>query len=422
MTGGRLVIADWTGGAARVGVFAHGARGWRPEPPFVVPARIAVGLEREGGPRVLAGAEAGGVQEDADTLLFEHPVRDLPLMEDAELQDLLLKGFWGAVSRGLAERGLLRLGEETAGYVVTPHRFPQPLLTSFIAGCAGERPLRLAGCVQEAAALALGFLRSDDFRREGGAALTGGACTVCLVAAGDEQTVDVVCFDYAREATGIHRVLIRDFFRTACAEVSGRLLECDWLGAFSLLAVAVGDALPESARVALEALLPASDGGGTVMRLPAARAAELKLLGAAHVAFCAAGRAPDAEEYDVAHACHVGLQVDQKHFHPIIDKGAWSQSADFPRPAAQAFRLRGHAGHALRLNLYGGYSTLVSDAVPLGSTTLWQDELSRLKGSSSALTAVVRMDAPGSGELLVGVLPENRVLRRQPFTLPGLVT
>ncbi len=264
-------------------------------------------------------------------------------------------------------------------------------------------------------------LRSDDFRREGGAAAHGGALTVCLVAAGDEQAVDVACFDYACDAPGTHRVVIRDFFQAGYAELSGRLRECDWLGAFSLLAVAADETPAAPWRSVLEGLLPAADGGGAVMRLKASGAAELKLLGAAHVAFCAAGRAPDAEEYDVAHAYHIGLQVDQRRFHPIIDKADWPQSGALPRPAAQAFRLRGRPAHALRLNLYGGYSTLVSDAVPLGSTTLWPDELSRLQGSSSALTAVVRMDAPGGGELLVGVMPENRVLRRQTFTLPGLV-
>jgi hypothetical protein len=421
VTGGRLVVADWTHGAARAGVFARGARGWQTESEFRLTERLAVRLEGAGGLRVLAGAEAEAAREGADTLVFEQPGRDLPRIDDAELQDLLLAGFWGALSRGLSERGLLRDGEEAAGYVVAPHRFPPALLGSFTAGSAGGRPLRLVAAVHEAAALVLGFLRSEDFRREGFAPGADEPHTICLVVACDEQTVDVACFDYTQEAPARHRILIRDFFQTTCAGMSARLHDCDWLGAFSLLAVAVDDELPAPARSALEAALLALSEGVPVMRRQTPGAPWLKLLGAAHVAFCAAGRAPDAEEYDVAHACHVGLQVDQQHFHPLIDKAAWSQPADVPRPAAQAFRLRGHPGQALRLNLYGGYSTRLSDAVSLGSTTLWQEDLSRLSGSA-ALTAVVRMDAPGSGELLVGLWPENRVLRRQRFTLPGLVS
>jgi hypothetical protein len=188
---------------------------------------------------------------------------------------------------------------------------------------------------------------------------------------------------------------------------------------FSLLVIVEDPELPASAQAALNVPLQAIAAGITPQHHQLRSASQLKLRGAAHIAFCAAGRAPDEQQYDVAHACHVGVQIDQQHFQPIITKDAWIQLTEFPYLAAQAFRLRGQPGNALRLNLYCGYSTSVADATPLGHTILWQEDLAQLGGA--ALTAAIRLDAPSSGEFLLGLMPENRALRRQQFTLPGLV-
>src|SRR5205085_6768670 len=101
---------------------------------------------------------------------------------------------------------------------------PLPLLENFRASCAGERPLKLIGCAHEAAALVLGFLRTAGGQLA--ASATESAITICLVVACDEQTIDVVCFDYARPTPMRHRILIRDFFQTTCAELSTRLHDC----------------------------------------------------------------------------------------------------------------------------------------------------------------------------------------------------
>jgi hypothetical protein len=386
-----------------------------------MPARLVVKLEQADGVRVLAGEQAKEAREDARTLIFEQPVRDLPHMEDAELQTLLLAGFWRALGQSLVARGQLRADERAVGYVVPPHRFPLPLLESFRASCTGEASLKLIGSAHEAAALLLGFLRSEAFSLDESAAQSDVPVTICLVVACDEQTVDVICFDYTRTTPTRQRILIRDFFQTTCAELSIRLRDCDWLGAFSQLFIVEDPMLPASAQSTLDAPLQAIADGVARQRHQLPVASELKLRGAAHIALCAAGHAPDEQEYDVAHACHIGLQIDQQHFQPVINKEAWAQLTEFPHLAAQAFRLRGNPGNALRLNLYSGYSTRVADAVPLGHMMLWHEDLAQLKGTAPALTAAVRLDAPCSGEFLFGLMPENRALRRQSFTLPGLV-
>lgn len=419
MRGGRLIVVDWTRGAALAGVFAEGAGGWRLESELCVPSRLAVRRGAEEGVRVLACTEAADAREDADTLVFEQPAQDLSRIEDAELQTLLASGFWRALERELVARGALREGARAAaGYVVVPHHFPLPLLENFRAACAGEDRLKLVGFVHEAAALVLGLLRSESSRPDEGAA--SDSATTCLVTAYDEQTVDVACFDQERTSRAVTRVLVRDFFRTTCATLSARLHDCDWLGAFTHLAVVEDPSLPEHARAALEAPLRAVADGVAYRRRQTSGATKLKLDGGAYVALCAAGRAPDPQEYDIAHACHIGVQTDQEHFRPVIHKDDWARLSEFPHVAAQAFRLRGQPASALRVNFYGGYSTRVADAVPLGHTTLGREELSRVEAAAS-LTAAVCLDAPCGGEFLLGLLPDNRVLRRQPFTLPGLV-
>lgn len=420
MRGGRLVVVDWTRSAALVGVFVESAGGWQLESGLDMTPRLAVRHDELGGLRVLVGEEAMDAREDESTLVFEQPARDLPRMEEAELQTLLLSGFWRGVAQGLVTRGLLRAGEQVAGYVVPPHRFPLPLLESFRASCAGERPLKLIGIAHEAAALVLGFLRSEAFHPEKSTAQSGAPVTICLVVACDEQAVDVACFDYTRVTPTQHSILIHDFFQTTCAELSTRLHDCDWLGAFSQLVIAEDPALSASAQATFRAPLRAIADGVARQYQQTPAASELKLRGGAHVALCASGGVPDEQEYDVAHACHIGLQINQQHFQPVVSKEAWAQLTEFPHLAAQAFRLRGHPGNALRLNFYSGYSTRVADAVPLGHTMLWQEDLAQLT-SAETLTAAVRLDAPGSGEFLLGLMPENRALRRQPFALPGLV-
>jgi len=128
MRGRRLVVVDWTRSAARVGVFAESLRGWQLASELHLPARLVVRLEQSDGLRVLAGDEAAGAREDASALVFEQPVRDLPRMEEVELQTLLLSGFWRALAESLVADGQLRAGEQAAGYVVASHRFPLPLL------------------------------------------------------------------------------------------------------------------------------------------------------------------------------------------------------------------------------------------------------------------------------------------------------
>jgi hypothetical protein len=414
----RLVVVDWTRSAARIGVFGDGMHGWQLDGGIDMPARLGVRLE-EGQLHVVAGEEANELREDAGTLIFEHPVRDLPRMDDSELQSFLILGFWRALLKTLKLRGILRAGEEADGYLIPPHYFQLSLLQSFRESCADERPLRFIGTANEAAALVLGFLRSRANQLDEGLVPPATSVTACLVTVADEQTVDVVCFDYERTTSTNQRILIRDFFQTDCAEFAPRLRDCDWLGSFSQLVVVEDPTLPESALSAINTALQAMANGVICRRQQLPHAWQLKLLGGSHIALCASGRAPDAQEYEVAHASHIGLQIDQEYLQPVVAKAGRLGLTEVPHFAAQVFRLRGRTGNDLRLNFFSGYSTRIADAVPLGHTMLSGEDLAQLK-EAGAFTAAVRLDTPSSGEFLVGLMPENRLLHRQHFMLPGL--
>lgn len=420
MNSQQIVVVDWTRSAARVGVFAQSVRGWQLQSEVNLLPRLVVRREQGDALRVLAGEKATEIREDANTLAFEQPARDLSRIEDPELQSLLLAGFWHSLGQSLVERGHLRADNEAASYVVPPHQFSQPLLERFRISCAAERPLKFLGSVQEAVALVIGFLRSETLHPEDAAAPSNEPVTIGFVVACDEQTIDVVCFDYTRATRALHRVVIRDFFQSTCAELSTRLHECDWLGLFSQLVIVEDPALPAAVQAALSVPLQAIAAGVRLQRHQLPAVSQLKLRGAAHIALCALGYTLDEHQYDIAHACHIGVQIDQQHFQPVISKDEWAQLTEFPYLAAQAFHLRGQPGSALRVNLYSGYSTGVADAVPLGHTMLWQEDLAQVAGAT-ALIAAIRLDAPSGGEFSVGLMPENRALLRQPFTLPALV-
>jgi hypothetical protein len=287
-------------------------------------------------------------------------------------------------------------------------------------GCVRETPLCLVGFTNAAVALILGFLRSEEVSSEWIQIVRSQQATVCLVVASDESTVDVACFDYAFAAPRQHRILIRDHFQTTCGGLLSRLRDCDWLGSFSQLVVIEDPTLPQSAQSALTVPLQAISDAVKPYRQKVTNASQLSVRGASHLALCASGRASDDQEYDIGHSCHIGIQIDQQYFEPVIAKKSWKNVTEFPHLAAQTFRLRGRPGDALRLNLFSGYSTRVADAVPLGYTILAQEELTHLS-DAGAFTAVVRLDASGSGEFLLGLIPENRVVHRQPFRLQGLV-
>lgn len=414
---GTIVIADLARDAARVGLAALGDQSVEVPAEFALPQRVALVLG-DAGIVALAGGAAAGARTDAHTLVFNRLQKSLPRVGDSELRSRLAAANWGALCEELTGRGLVG-PEGCVGYVIPHHLSTQPLLEEFRAACAASS-VRPVGFVHEAAALALGFVRSPLLTKtlDGG----GGRATFCLLVASDESEVDVVCFDYSAEHPPRRELLIRDFFHADCAGLSKSLEGRSWAAGITHLVSVEDEAVEAESLAPLVALFKADGARVEKRRFKASAARRLKIGGAAHVARCCHGRGGAGEEYSISNAYGIGVQTDRKRFHPIIDGLTASAVEDFPRRAEQTFALRGQPGAQLRLDLRCGYSDRVAETIPLGVATVGVSDLARRAGRGEAVNVAVTLDAPGAGQFTLESATTRRPLASLPFVLPSLVS
>lgn len=409
-----LLIVDWTRGGPRLGVF--GASDDR-KLSFESSIGSRVVLKHEPtGLSVISGAAAMAIEQTPQTIIFEDSAVAVSRTDESELIGLLVEGFWNSLTEQLSAQKQLT-SEQLVTYVVTPQSFSPAVIESLQAAARNHPALKLQGCIQDAAALIIGVLRALPFHQYD---TTSSEVTIALLVACDEHGVDIACFDYLPASPTRQTVFIRDCFQTTCRDLAKRLHECDWLGSFSQLIIVEDPNLSAAAGAAIEWTSQAIADAEIIRREILSSASQLRMFGAAHIAVCASGVITDEQEYELATAWNLGLQIDQEYFHPIISKDAWSSASDSSALATQAFGLHGKPATSLRLNFCAGYSRLVTDAVALGHTVLYREELAQLN-ESSVLTASVSLDGQGGGEFRVGVMPQNRLLRRHEFTLPGLI-
>ncbi|HVG19054.1 MAG TPA: hypothetical protein VNI02_08365 [Blastocatellia bacterium] len=388
---------------------------------FTIPYRVAV-RDEDAGMSMYAGEESAGMREDDRTLVFDDLHTELLRIEDTELQSELARAFWREICRELSQRGLLEhSGQPVAGYVIPHYLSPPDLLERIREACAGERET-VAGFFSEAASLLVGFLRAEVFASMASEFDNSGPLTVCLVVAEDDGELNVACFDYSSEAAGAVSILLRDYFRTTYAQLSDRLKASDWLGAFSALVSLESTELARPSKESLDATLDAVSAGIVREQYQVAGLDGLKARGAAHLAALCSGRGAASGEYRIEVACHIGVRVSRSSFHPVISKEEFARIVDFPYSSLQTFKLEGRPGNEMRVQLYCGSSDRVEDSTLLGHLTLSQSELASLtSGNESVVVAIVKLDTQGSGEFTLGLLPDNRIIGSQSFTLPGLM-
>ena len=414
---GRIIIADLTREVARVGLAALDDPTVEVSADFGLPQRVAIRQE-EAGLITLAGEEEASVRSDARTLVFNRLHKLLPRVGDAELRSRLIGALWRALCEELEKSGLVRPEGNCVGYVIPHHLSTQPLLEEFRAVCAGAS-VQPVGFVHEAAALILGFVRSPLFPK---VFPTGGErATICLVVAYDEMGVDVACFDYSDARPPRRELVIRDFFHSTCVGLKKALEGRAWSGAVTHLISVEDEEVAGGALAALVAVLQGDDGAAAKKRFQTPGAHRLKIKGAAYVAQCCHGRGDPAAEFSISSAYNVGVQIDLKRFHPIMDGQQASMVYDFPRRAAQTFALQGQPGGELRLNLCCGYSERMAEAIPLGVMGVATGELARGAGRGAAVTVAVTLDAPGGGQFMLETPETGRPLGSQSFVLPSLV-
>lgn len=427
MSGRAIVTLDLSAPGARARVTA--ARVGVPRVEFDLTLRAAV--RAEGGRIVtLLGAEAADALEDERTLVFDDLGAAFPHIENAGVLRHLIRALWEWVERELVSRAGEGLAGRADAHVVVPNGYPPALLESFREACAGARHVTLSGFAHETAALLVGLLRSESFARAGREGNLRPPATVCLFAARGESEIDVACFDYLSEESGESRALVRDHFRTSGDELLTRLRSCDWLGSFSAILLLEDTELGERARARLSETFDAIGMGVAETRLRTDEVRRLKAAGVGQISRAGtAGRggvaaAHDSEaawECSIEAAFNLGVRVDQESFYPVFSKHDYAAARDYPWVAFQSFELRGRPGGEVRLGLYCGFSDRVSDATPLGHVSLGGRHLAALAGGTPSALAAIRLDAPGSGEFALYLLPGDELVGSFPFTLPALV-
>ncbi|HJQ25675.1 MAG TPA: hypothetical protein VKA60_17265 [Blastocatellia bacterium] len=417
----RATIIDLSGARARAGQLAGPRANFEVSDGFAPPLRVAI-RKTDAGFLTWAGEEAEPLVEDAQTLVFDELNVHLPRIDDSELREQLLTAVWSKVCERLADNGLLHRPGQSAAYVIPRAGWPPALLEHFREVCARDGRLRLIGFPDEAAALVVGLMQADMVRRVLSSPPASGSATYCLAVAAEDTQAIVCCFDYASDGRREHRVVLRDFFRTKYRALADDLKSREWSSDVSGLLVFESPELATPACTALEATLRGVRTEVTRPPLPPAQIQNLKLVGGAYIAQCSMALGEPADHFVVEAAYHIGVQTSQRRFHPILTRSQMTQATQYPLVAEQRFRLKGRPGSEMRVNVYCGYSPRVAEATYLGHFTLSQVELARLGSDrEAAIAASVTMDSPGSAEVALHLLPDNRRIASRQWLLPALM-
>lgn len=415
MSEASLIAVDWTSSVLEIGVFGRSVRGYELRSSFTLPTRMVLRQEAQGEIICLFGGDVVDEEDSEHTILFRHPGRELPGIHDVDLQTELLKNFWQGLHDYLISEGSLSEGEIASVYLIPPSRFPQPLLEQ-LRICAGHTSLRLRSIITSAMALVMGILGLDAFVE----ALTGVAgsdeiTAGCFVL--KDELIEGVCFDYKTAGPHHHKIVIRDHFQVTSDKLSARLSDFDSSSLNVLLVVedsGCSDSFTRRTIASLQQVAAASQ----CQRLPWSSEVSLKLKGCTDLANFATGQLTKPDQYEIRHVFNLGVQINQSRFFPLIAREQL-KSGQFPATSSQCFRLSRRPIHSLRLNFCGGYSTSIAESISLGRVVLSASELNATT-ANTYLAASIRLDTPGSGEFSLGLMPENRILRRQSFMLPGL--
>jgi len=421
MTAQQTIILDLTGESARICVVDPGNQSLEISRQLIAPCRVAV-RDDEAGIRFFAGNKTAHISEDDRTLIFDNLPAALLGVDDNELQSELALAFWNEICDTLLNEGLLKEPVEAAkGYVIPNHRSPPDLLERIRTAWAKRTPCIAAFC-HEAISLVMGFLQSNAFSLTLRDFDYSVSTPICLFAAGN-KVVDVACFDYLLTADAGASISLRNYFHTSYNDLFRGLKHSNWSDSFSVLYSLETPDLPDSAREVLDALFAAVWTDAVVKkRLQMPELQWLKAQGAAYIASCCSGRGASTGEYTIETAWNIGVRLDHDSFHPLITSKKFEEVRSSSHSTLQTFKLQGHPGNEMLVQLYCGFSDRVEDSTLLGQLTLSQPELASLSsGNEKALAVVLKLDTHGSGEFTLGLLPGDRIVSSMPFALPGLV-
>lgn len=379
-----------------------------------MPLRIVICAED--GLRV-AGHDTSGYVADDQTFVFHNVLEDLPELEGEDLQIELMDLFWSAVCREASTRYHVPLEGDATAFLVYPYGYSHQFLEIVRLAGAQSSQIRRLVFVSEPAALILGLLHSGLFDATLSQQSENSSVSIGVVLGYEEERIEAVCFDYFL-AQGTRHLTIRDYFRTNCKRFPDRMKNADWrteADLFCIHSTTLAKPVLETMKCGMVAKSRPS-----FFRHSLPSILWLKAQGAMHVAAHCVGLAQDLPQYEIVNLTHIGVSVDQLSFYPLIQKE--QPIASYPSWNIKAFTLEGAAEGDISVSLHTGYSGSVEESVALGSINITARDVNRLSGADDrSLVAGLGLKTSGSGELILGIMPDDRIVGRLPFTVPGLV-
>jgi len=386
-----------------------------------IPLNVVVALE-SGEVNILAGEPAGIYQVDENILVFDNVIKDLPEIEDEYAQEKLTEAFWSAVCLTASWRHTTSFDDETTGFIIYPQNYSARLLETMRSGCVRSEGIKNVAFINEAAALICGMLEENLLEIPNSAQIAGGSINVAAIVGQNKQNFQVVCFDYSQSAAQIPQFLIKDYFRTTAKHLAERLKKCEWKTYAAVSALLHPENFNDSDKKHIKRDLQ------NVFRFLrfepncAEVTNNLKSLGASQIAKYAVAEAGSSHEFEMTNATNIGIRLDQHNFYPVLQKNVFNAETKYPCFAAKSFEWLAETENEFTFSVHAGYSELVGEAALLGWLHVNAADLACLKGQNkSELVAVACLKTPGEGEFTLGLMPDNRIIGKLPFVLPGIV-
>lgn len=387
------------------------------------PLRAVVNME-SGRLKILTGEAAEIFQPGEDSLVFYNLVEDLPEIKDGFVQSELTASFWSSICFTASKRLGTTFDSDSAGVVVYPYNYSSNLLEAIRLGCSRSDKIKDVVFVSEAAALIFGIVYNDLLKISAleKKAESRSKETVAAIIGYDEKNVEIVCFDYDEKNKEYPRILIRDFFKTSGKNLTDRLKKCEWLAKADINLFLDSENFDNSVREEfikyLQKIIPEIRFEQN-FRYPLYH---LKSCGAFYIAKHSMGAAADLREFELINTANIGIRTDRFNFCSILKTEDFKAETKYPFLSAKTFSLLKTAEQEYVFSIHAGYSSLVAESVELGSLSIDAADISRLKGENkSELIAVACLNTPGEGEFTLGLMPDNRIIGKLPFVLPGMV-
>jgi hypothetical protein len=385
---------------------------------FSFPFAVAFRLENH-NVSDLSGKTVSDIEEDDRTILFDHLNDDLQRIEDVDLQRRIIGSIWTRLCQEVSQGRSIDSAERRSVFFVTPNTYPASLLAEFRRVCRANGGYVIGSVINEALAFVLGFVSANHI-----SPVLSKSSSTELILLGATSTNGAELAHITLRAgplDGEPTIRINEFFRTSYRKLSKRLLEASFLANTDSVIVLESGKLVKQSQTAVDTVLgEISD--KSLIRTVTDDVDNIKLTGGEYVAMRSlGGRTSQEQRFTIEAPTTIGVQITQNGICPILHKEDVPHDVIFPFVAKKAFRLRDNSQENVRLNLYSGLSSRVSESVLLAAVSVPIVRLARTSASLSDLAVRIVLESPNKGEYEVGLPFGNQILASGDFNVPPLI-